>query len=48
VRTLHDGEVAGQRPEALTVEASTLASGTYFLRVQGEAATQTTRFVVVR
>lgn len=48
VRTLYDGELQGQQPETLQVEASTLASGTYFLRVQGEDATQTTRFVVVR
>ncbi|PEN06169.1 hypothetical protein CRI93_10090, partial [Longimonas halophila] len=48
VRTLHDGEIAGQRPETLTIDTATLASGTYFLRVQGEDAMQTTRFVVVR
>ncbi|MFO8231634.1 MAG: T9SS type A sorting domain-containing protein, partial [Longimonas sp.] len=48
VRTLHDGEIAGQRPQTLTIDTATLASGTYFLRVQGEDATQTTRFVVVR
>ena len=48
VRTIYDGELQAQQPQALQVEASTLASGTYFLRVQGETAQQTTRFVVVR
>ncbi len=48
VRTLYDGELSGQQPKTLTIDASSLASGTYFVRVRSKSSIQTTRVVVVR
>ena len=46
VRTLHDGPLAANTPRTVTVDGSSLASGVYFVRVQGETF-QTTRKVTL-
>jgi hypothetical protein len=48
VKTLHQGRVAANQPETFTVNAASLAAGTYFLRVQGESFTETKRVTVAR
>lgn len=48
VKTLHEGRVAANQAEQFTVDGSTLASGTYFLRVTGEGFTRTKRITVAR
>jgi len=46
VRTVHDGPLAANARHTLTVNASSLASGIYFLRVDGESF-QTTRKITL-
>jgi len=46
VRTLHDGPLAANTPRTVRVNGSSLASGVYFVRVQGETF-QTTRKVTL-
>jgi len=46
VRTLHDEPLAANTPRTVTVDGSSLASGVYFVRVQGETF-QTTRKVTL-
>jgi len=48
VRTLYDGYLAPEHPLLLQLDASNLASGVYFLRVEGEQFTATRRMVHVR
>jgi len=48
VAQLHEGTVSPKRPETLTLESSSLSSGTYFLRARGESATTTKRISIVR
>jgi hypothetical protein len=48
VRTLHEGRVAANQAEQFTVDGTSLASGTYFLRVRGEGFTRTKRITVAR
>ena len=48
VETLHQGRVAANQPETFSVDGSSLAAGTYFLRVRGESFTQTKRITVAR
>lgn len=48
VRTLYDKYLAPERPLLLEVDASELASGVYFLRVDGKHFTATRRMVHVR
>jgi hypothetical protein len=46
VRTLHDGPLPANTPRTVAVDGSSLASGVYFVRVQGEAF-QATRKVTL-
>jgi len=48
VQTVFDGPLTPQSPTELTVDAATLPSGVYFLRVRGDQFQATQRFVVVR
>lgn len=48
VRTLHDGYLAPEHPLLLRVDASDLASGTYFLRADGAHFTATRKLVHIR
>ncbi|HHP7239799.1 T9SS type A sorting domain-containing protein, partial [Longibacter sp.] len=48
VQTVFDGPLTSQSPTELTVDAATLPSGVYFLRVRGDQFQATQRFVVVR
>jgi hypothetical protein len=48
VETLHEGRVTARQTEQFTVNASTLATGTYFLRVTGDSFTKTKRLTVAR
>ncbi|MGI9174966.1 MAG: T9SS type A sorting domain-containing protein, partial [Rhodothermales bacterium] len=48
VAVLHDGEVQGSVLTRLTFEADGLASGSYMLRVQGEAFAATRRMTLVK
>lgn len=48
VARLFEGEVRPGRPASIKVKATSLPSGTYFLRVRGETATETARLTVVR
>jgi hypothetical protein len=46
VRTVHDGPLTANTRHTMTVNASSLASGIYFLRVDGESF-QTTRKITL-
>lgn len=48
VRTLYDGYLAPEQPLLLQLDPSGLASGVYFLRVDGEHFTATRRMVRIR
>ena len=48
VETAFRGEVAGQDTRTIRLDANRLASGTYFLRIQGERFSTTERMVVVQ
>ena len=48
VTTLHTGTLPGEATHRFGVEAGSLSSGTYFLRVRGEGFRTTRRVVVVR
>jgi hypothetical protein len=48
VRTVLDERLRGETPRLIKPEGRELASGTYFLRVQGEDFTETRTLVVVR
>jgi len=48
VQTLHTGRVAAHEPLQLTIEAETLPSGLYLIRVRGETFVATRRATVVR
>ena len=48
VETLHSGDLAANTPTELRLNADGLSSGTYFVRVEGEAFTATRRLTVVR
>ena len=48
VRTLHDGTLEAGSPKRLSIEAGTLASGVYVVRVTGETFTQTRTLTLVR
>ncbi|WP_410336697.1 BspA family leucine-rich repeat surface protein [Longimonas sp.] len=48
VTTLHRGEIDGNTPTELRVNADELSSGTYFVRVEGESFKATRRLTVVR
>ena len=48
VETAFRGEVAGQDTRTIRLNANRLASGTYFLRIQGERFSTTERMVVVQ
>lgn len=47
VRTVRTGELAGQRTRQLQVETGRLASGLYFLRVDGKDFMEVRRIMVV-
>jgi len=47
VQTVHDGPMTSGKNE-LTLDASTLGSGRYFLRIQGESFSTTESITVVR
>lgn len=48
VQTLHEGALTGSRTERLSLDASGLSSGVYFLRMVGEKGTETRKVVVTR
>ena len=48
VTTLHEGRVRGGQPQQVRLDASSLPSGMYFLRVKGNGFTQTERITVAR
>jgi len=48
VKTLHKGRVSAGQSQKVSVNASSLTSGVYFLRVKGEDFTRTERITVVR
>jgi hypothetical protein len=48
VKTLYDEEMAANQTETLRFDASSLASGTYFVRVRGERFADARRFTVVQ
>jgi hypothetical protein len=48
VKTLHKGRVTGGQPQQVTLDASTVSSGVYFLRVKSEGFTKTRRLTVVQ
>ena len=48
VRTLHDGQVSGGQPQQVSVDASSLSSGVYFVRVKGDGFNKTQRITVTR
>ena len=48
ITTLHEGPLEGGTTHHFTVDGGRLASGTYFLRMQGRAGTDTQRVTVVR
>ena len=48
VKTLHEGRVTGGQPQQVTLDASTVSSGVYFLRVKSEGFTKTRRLTVVQ
>jgi len=48
VRTLHDGQVSGGQPQQVSVDASSLSSGVYFVRVKGDGFNETQRITVTR
>jgi hypothetical protein len=48
VETLYQGQTTAGQSQRVTVDGSTLSSGVYFLRVEGNAFTKTERVTVVR
>ena len=48
IATLHDGRVSSDQPQQVTLDASSLSSGVYFLRVEGDGFTKTRRLTVVQ
>ncbi len=48
VRTLHEGRVSGNQPQQVSVDATSLSSGVYFLRVKGDGFTKTQRITVTK
>ena len=48
VRTLHEGRVSGNQPQQVSVDATSLSSGVYFLRVKGDGFTKTQRITVTQ
>ena len=48
LRTLHDGPVDPSRPASITVNAATLASGTYLVVAEGRSFRLSRRVTVVR
>jgi len=48
VRTLHEGRVSGNQPQQVSVDAASLSSGVYFLRVKGDGFTKTQRITVTQ
>ncbi|PSQ82861.1 MAG: hypothetical protein BRD44_06455 [Bacteroidetes bacterium QS_7_67_15] len=48
VRVLHDGPIPGSETQTLTLEAGSLSSGTYFVRLVGEEGTRTQTVTLVR
>jgi hypothetical protein len=48
VARLYDGKVVPSQPKTIRLESSSFSSGTYFLRVQGEADTKTSRLTIVK
>ena len=48
VRTLHDGTLAANTPRTVAVDGSSLSSGVYFVRVQGETFRATRKFTLAR
>jgi subtilisin family serine protease len=48
VARLYEGEVVPSQPKTIRLESSNFSSGTYFLRVQGEAKTKTSRLTIVK
>jgi hypothetical protein len=48
VKMLHEGRVSGGQPKQVTVDATTLSSGVYFLRVKGDDFSKTRRVTVMQ
>lgn len=48
VRVLHDGPLAGNKTKRLAIDSSTLPSGVYFLRMQGEDFSTNQKVVLTR
>jgi hypothetical protein len=48
VKTLHEGRVSGGQSQQVTLDASALSSGVYFLRVKGEGFSKTRRVTIVQ
>jgi hypothetical protein len=48
VKTLHEGRVSGGQSQQVTLDASALSSGVYFLRVKGEGFSKTRRITVTQ
>lgn len=48
IRTLHDGPVEAQTPTPVRIDGQGLASGTYFVRAEGENFSATKKIVLVR
>jgi hypothetical protein len=48
VARLYDGKVVPSQPKTIRLESSSFSSGTYFLRVQGETKTKTSRLTIVK
>lgn len=48
VQTLYDGRIGANAPQDLTVQGSRLASGAYFVRLEGEHFMATRRLTLVR
>jgi hypothetical protein len=48
VRTLHNGELAANRTQVLSLNARGLSSGVYFVRMVGERGTETRQVVITR
>ncbi|PEN15322.1 hypothetical protein CRI94_03325 [Longibacter salinarum] len=48
VATVHDGPLEPNRTKSMTIDASQLSSGVYFIRVTGDSFSETRRMTVVR
>jgi hypothetical protein len=48
VKQLHEGRVSGGQPQQVTLDASGLSSGVYFLRVKGDGFKRSRRIIIAR